>query len=146
MLKKVYLKKILRFVFKKFAMSWLDKINWNKENLVPVIVQEIDTNQVLMHAWMNRESLEETYKSGRATYWARSRQSLWIKGESSGHYQYVESIRADCDYDALLITVKQKEGIACHTGRHHCFFTKLVDGNWVETEKILKASEDIYDK
>ena len=70
-------------------MSWLDKINWNKENLVPVIVQEIDTNQVLMHAWMSRKSLEETYKSGRATYWSRSRQSLWIKGESSGHYQYV---------------------------------------------------------
>ena len=127
-------------------MSWLDKINWNKENLVPVIVQEIDTNQVLMHAWMNRESLEETYKSGRATYWSRSRQSLWIKGESSGHYQHVESIRADCDYDTLLITVKQKDGIACHTGRYHCFFTKLVNGNWVETEKILKAPEDIYDK
>ena len=126
--------------------AWLDKINWNDDSLVPVIVQEVGTKQILMHAWMNRDSLEQTFESGKATYWSRSRKRLWVKGESSGHYQFVESIQADCDNDALLITVKQKKGIACHTGRYHCFFTKLVKGSWVETEKILKNPKDIYGK
>ena len=126
--------------------SWLDKINQNEDSLVPVIVQETGTKQILMHAWMSRDSLEKTYKSGKATYWSRSRQSLWVKGESSGHYQFVESIQTDCDYDALLVTVKQEGGIACHTGRYHCFFTKLIDNNWIKTEKILKDPKDIYGK
>ena len=126
--------------------SWLERINWNDDSLVPVIVQEIGTRQVLMHAWMNRDSLEQTLQSGKATYWSRSRKKLWVKGEASGHYQFVESIQIDCDNDALLIIVKQKGNIACHTGRYRCFFTKLVEGSWIETEKILKNPEDIYDK
>ena len=126
--------------------SWLDKINWNDDSLVPVIVQEVGTKQILMHAWMNRDSLAQTFQSGKATYWSRSRKKQWVKGETSGHYQFVESIRTDCDNDALLITVKQENGIACHTGRHHCFFTKLIEGDWVETEQILKDPADIYDK
>ena len=126
--------------------KWIDEIKWDKDSLVPVIVQETETGQVLMHAWMNKEALEQTYKSGKATYWSRSRQSLWIKGELSGNYQFIESIQTDCDSDVILITVKQKGGIACHTGRHHCFFTKLVEGNWLETEKILKNPNDIYGK
>ena len=126
--------------------TWLDKINWNSDSLVPVIVQETGTKQVLMHAWMNRDSLEQTFKSGKATYWSRSRGKLWVKGESSGHYQFVETIQTDCDNDALLITVKQEAGIACHTGRHHCFFTKLVAGDWVESGKILRDPEEIYEK
>ena len=126
--------------------SWLDKINWNTDSLVPVIVQEVDTKQILMHAWMNRDSLEQTFKSGKATYWSRSRKKQWVKGESSGHYQLVESIQTDCDKDVLLITVKQKGGIACHTGRYHCFFTKLEKDRWEKTEDILKNPEDIYGK
>ena len=124
----------------------LERINWNDDSLVPVIVQETGTRQVLMHAWMSRDSLEQTLESGKATYWSRSRKKLWVKGESSGYYQFVESIQTDCDNDTLLITVKQKGGIACHTGRYHCFFTKLVEGNWIETEKILKNPKDIYGK
>lgn len=123
---------------------WLDKIKWNDDGLVPVVVQEAGTLQVLMHAWMNRDSLEKTIDSGKATYWSRSRQSLWTKGESSGHYQNVESIKLDCDFDTLLITVKQEGGIACHTGRHHCFFMSLADKEWQTTEDILKNPQDIY--
>jgi phosphoribosyl-AMP cyclohydrolase len=124
--------------------SWLDKVKWNDDGLVPVVVQESDSRQVLMHAWMNRESLEKTYQTGKAVYWSRSRQSLWTKGESSGHYQLVESIQMDCDCDTLLLTVKQEGGIACHTGRHHCFFMSLEDDNWQTTEDILKNPADIY--
>jgi phosphoribosyl-AMP cyclohydrolase len=124
--------------------SWLDKIKWNDDGLVPVVVQESDSGQVLMHAWMNREALELTNKNSKATYWSRSRQSLWVKGESSGHYQTVEKIQLDCDYDTLLLTVKQKGGIACHTGRHHCFFMTLEDDEWQTSEEILKNPEDIY--
>ena len=124
--------------------SWLDIINWNDDGLIPVIVQEVGTKQILMHAWMNRDSLAQTFQSGKATYWSRSRKKQWVKGETSGHYQFVESIRTDCDNDALLITVKQKNGIACHTGRYHCFFTKLIENDWVETEQILKDPADIY--
>ncbi len=124
--------------------SWLDKVNWNNDGLVPVVVQEAETRQVLMHVWMNREALEQTNQSGKAVYWSRSRQSLWTKGESSGHYQLVESIQIDCDFDTLLLTVKQVGGIACHTGRHHCFFMTLDDDNWQTTEEILKDPEDIY--
>ena len=123
---------------------WLDKIKWNDDGLVPVVVQEAGTLQVLMHAWMNRDSLEKTIDCGKATYWSRSRQSLWTKGESSGHYQNVESIQLDCDFDTLLVIVKQEGGIACHTGRHHCFFMSLADKEWQMTEDILKNPQDIY--
>jgi len=124
--------------------AWLDKVKWNDDGLVPVVVQESGTRQVLMHAWMNRESLEQTHQTGKAVYWSRSRQSLWTKGESSGHYQIVVSIQLDCDCDTLLLTVKQEGGIACHTGRHHCFFKSLEDENWLTTEEILKDPQDIY--
>lgn len=124
--------------------NWLDKVKWNDDGLVPVIVQETGSGQVLMHAWMNRDSLELTNRTGKATFWSRSRQSLWVKGESSGHYQVVESIKMDCDYDTLLLTVIQEGGIACHTGRHHCFFMTLENENWQTDENILKNPEDIY--
>ncbi len=124
--------------------SWLDKIKWNDEGLVPVIVQELDTRQVLMHAWMNRESLQQTRDSGKAVFWSRSRQTLWTKGESSGHFQMVESIKLDCDFDTLLMVVKQEGGVACHTGRHHCFFMTLSDDEWQTTEPVLKDPRDIY--
>ena len=124
--------------------SWLDKIKWNNEGLVPVIVQELDTRQVLMHAWMNRESLQQTRDSGKAVFWSRSRQTIWTKGETSGHFQVVESIQLDCDFDTLLVVVKQEGGMACHTGRHHCFFMTLSDDEWQTTEPVLKDPRDIY--
>lgn len=124
--------------------DWLDKVEWNKEGLVPVVVQESGTKQILMHAWMNREALKLTAENKKATYWSRSRQSLWVKGESSGHFQTVESIQLDCDRDTLLIIVKQQGGIACHTGRHHCFYMTLDNENWQINEEVIKNPEDIY--
>lgn len=126
--------------------NWLDKIKWNDDGLVPVVVQEEGSGQVLMHAWMNRESLDLTRKTGKATYWSRSRQSLWVKGESSGHFQIIKSIQLDCDCDTLLISVIQEGGIACHTGRHHCFYMTLDDDDWQENDEILKNHDDIYKK
>ncbi len=113
---------------------------------MPVVVQDADSQQVLMHAWMNRDALEKTAASARAVYWSRSRQQLWTKGESSGHYQHVKSIRLDCDADTLLLQVVQEGGIACHTGRQHCFYQKLEDGAWKTTEPVLKDPASIYQK
>ncbi|MEM6998476.1 MAG: phosphoribosyl-AMP cyclohydrolase [Pseudomonadota bacterium] len=124
--------------------DWLDKVSWNDDGLVPVVVQETGSGQVLMHAWMNREALELTNRDGKATYWSRSRNKLWVKGESSGHFQIVKSIQLDCDRDTILLLVEQKGGIACHTGRHHCFCMTLEGETWEENEEILKNPEDIY--
>ena len=125
-------------------MDWLDKINWDKDGLVPVIAQEHKTGKVLMFAWMNREALKLTNETKQAVYWSRSRQKLWRKGESSGHVQYVHEIRLDCDEDVVLIDVEQEGGIACHTGRHSCFFQKLNDNRWEIDQPIIKNPEDIY--
>lgn len=126
--------------------SWLNKVNWTHEGLVPVIAQEVGTGQVLMFAWMNRDALRLTEESGEAVYWSRSRKKLWHKGEESGHVQKVCDIRLDCDEDVLLITVEQVGGIACHTGRHSCFFQKLDGKSWVNTEPVLKDPNEIYKK
>lgn len=125
-------------------MDWLDKINWDKDGLVPVIAQEHKTGKVLMFAWMNREALRLTNETKQAVYWSRSRQKLWRKGESSGHVQHVHEIRLDCDEDVILIDVEQEGGIACHTGRHDCFFKKLNDNQWEIDQPIIKNPEDIY--
>jgi phosphoribosyl-AMP cyclohydrolase len=125
-------------------MSWLDQVNWNDYGLVPVITQEYESKQVLTLAWMNRESLQLTAETGHAVYWSRSRQKLWHKGEQSGHQQVVKSIRIDCDNDAILLEVEQKGGIACHTGRHHCFYSKLEQGEWKTIEPVIKDPKEIY--
>lgn len=125
-------------------MNWLDKIQWDENGLVPVIAQEHKTGKVLMFAWMNREALTLTNESKRATYWSRSRQKLWRKGEESGHSQLVHEIRLDCDEDVILIDVEQVGGIACHTGRHNCFYKKLEDEQWEIDQPIIKNPEDIY--
>ena len=125
-------------------MNWLDKIQWDENGLVPVIAQEHKTGKVLMFAWMNREALTLTNKSKRAVYWSRSRQKLWRKGEESGHAQLVHEIRLDCDEDVVLIDVEQIGGIACHTGRHSCFYKKLEDEQWKVDQPIIKNPEDIY--
>lgn len=124
-------------------MSWLDKVNWT-DGLVPVIAQELGTNQVLMFAFMNREALQLTVETGHAVYWSRSRGKLWHKGEESGHMQKVHELRLDCDEDVILMTVEQIGGIACHTGRHDCFFQKLENGEWKTDKPVIKNPEEIY--
>lgn len=125
-------------------VDWLDKVNWTADGLVPVIAQELGTGKVLMFAWMNREALKLTAETGRAVYWSRSRNKLWYKGEESGHVQKVHEIRLDCDEDVVLISVEQAGGIACHTGRHNCFFQVLKNDDWVIDQPVLKEPEDIY--
>lgn len=125
---------------------WLDAVRWDDDGLVPVIAQEAGTGKVLMVAWMNREALALTARDRRAVYWSRSRNRLWRKGEESGHEQVVRDIRLDCDSDVLLLTVEQKGGIACHTGRHNCFFQQLQGDHWVAVEPVLKAPGEIYGK
>jgi len=128
-------------------MNWLDAVKWDRDGLVPVIAQEVGSNDVLMFAFMNREALSQTAERGRAVYWSRSRQRLWIKGEASGHVQQVHEIRLDCDNDVVLLRVTQlghDPGIACHTGRHSCFFQRLEGGVWQSIEPVLKDPESIY--
>ena len=126
------------------ADAWLDAIKWDRDGLVPVIAQEAVSGKVLMVAWMNRAALAETVRNRKAVYWSRSRNKLWRKGEESGHEQIVRDLRLDCDNDVLLLTVEQKGGIACHTGRHHCFFQQLQNDRWVAVEPVLKSEQEIY--
>jgi phosphoribosyl-AMP cyclohydrolase len=126
--------------------DWLDQVKWDADGLVPAIAQDAASGRVLMFAWMNREALRLTVETGAAVYWSRSRRRLWRKGEESGHVQKVREIRFDCDADALLLQVEQAGGIACHTGRERCFFRRLEDGRWVETDPVLKSPEQIYRK
>ena len=125
-------------------MNWLDEIKWDADGLVPVIAQDYKTGKVLMFAWMNREALQLTNDSKQAVYWSRSRNKLWCKGEESGHTQKVHEIRVDCDEDVILLKIEQVGGIACHTGRHSCFFKKLENGSWKIVEPVIKNPEDIY--
>lgn len=123
---------------------WLDKVHWDANGLVPVIAQEYDTGRVLMFAWMNREALQRTNETQQAVYWSRSRNRLWHKGEESGHIQKIHEIRLDCDEDVVLIKVEQVGGIACHTGRHNCFFQKLENNQWVTDQSVIKNPNEIY--
>jgi phosphoribosyl-AMP cyclohydrolase len=125
-------------------VNWLGEIHWDENGLVPVIAQDYQTGKVLMFAWMNRDALQQTNESKQAVYWSRSRNKLWRKGEESGHTQKVHEIRVDCDEDVILLKVEQVGGIACHTGRHNCFFKKLENGSWKTVEPIIKNPEDIY--
>ena len=128
-------------------MDWLEEIKWDAQGLVPVIAQEAGSNDVLMFAWMNREALQKTAELGRAVYFSRSRGKLWFKGEESGHVQTVQEIRMDCDSDVLLLKVAQlghDPSIACHTGRHSCFFSLLRNGAWEATGPVLKDPAAIY--
>ncbi|MEO5696544.1 MAG: phosphoribosyl-AMP cyclohydrolase [Burkholderiaceae bacterium] len=131
-------------------MNWLDDVKWDSDGLVPAIAQEVGSNDVLMFAFMNREALAQTAARGEAVYFSRSRQRLWHKGEQSGHIQKVHEMRLDCDNDVVLLKVEQlghapdEPGIACHTGRHACFFRRLEDGAWKIVEPVLKDPESIY--
>jgi phosphoribosyl-AMP cyclohydrolase len=125
-------------------LSWLDEVNFDAEGLIPAIAQDYKTGKVLMVAWMNREALQQTENTKNAVYWSRSRGKLWRKGEESGHTQKVHEIRLDCDEDVILLSVEQLGGIACHTGRHNCFFKKLENGSWKIDQPVIKNPEDIY--
>ncbi|MEW5838921.1 MAG: phosphoribosyl-AMP cyclohydrolase [Pseudomonadota bacterium] len=125
-------------------MSFLDDVRWDEKGLVPVIAQDADSARILMFAWMNREALARTVEQGEAVYWSRSRNKLWHKGESSGHVQKVREIRLDCDNDAILLQIEQQGGIACHTGRQSCFYSRLQDGQWVAVDPVLKDPDEIY--
>ncbi|HJV53669.1 MAG TPA: phosphoribosyl-AMP cyclohydrolase [Noviherbaspirillum sp.] len=128
--------------------KWLNKVKWDENGLVPVIAQEVGSNDVLMFAWMNREALAKTVELGEAVYWSRSRKKLWHKGEESGHIQKVHEIRLDCDEDVVLLKVEQAGSIACHTGRHSCFFQKFEgdgqSGDWLAADPVLKDPDQIY--
>ena len=108
-----------------------DMLTFNDQSLIPAIAQDHDTGEVLMMAWMNAEAVARTLQTGRVTYWSRSRQAFWVKGETSGHVQELVDLRVDCDRDCILVLVKQT-GPACHTGRRNCFFTAIRDGDEVE--------------
>ncbi len=121
------------------SQALLNAVSWNEHGLVAAIAQDASSKDVLMMAWMNRESLALTLKTGDAHYWSRSRKALWKKGESSGHIQHVKSLRLDCDGDTILMSVEQVGGIACHTGRANCFFNLAEAGNWVVTAPVLTS-------
>jgi phosphoribosyl-AMP cyclohydrolase len=126
------------------VIDWLDEVRWNSEGLVPVIAQETVTGVVLMVAWMNREALQLTVDEGFAVYYSRSRKKIWRKGEESGHRQRVLEIRIDCDEDVILLEVEQAGGIACHTGRRHCFYRVFRNGEWTVADPVLKDPTSIY--
>jgi phosphoribosyl-AMP cyclohydrolase len=124
--------------------DWIESVAWNGDGLVPAIAQDETSGEVLMMAWMDRESLRRTVESGDATYWSRSRRALWRKGETSGHYLRVTEVRLDCDADAVLLRVRSVAGVACHTGRRRCFFRRLegegASRRWVATEDVVAGN------
>lgn len=124
-------------------MSWLDTLKYDANGLVPVVIQDAHSGQVLMVAYMNREALQRTLETGLCTYWSRSRQQYWVKGETSGHVQRVKEIRVDCDQDCILIRVEQ-EGVACHTGHYSCFYRAVQNNELVEVDPVLIDPERVY--
>ncbi len=128
------------------GLPWLDALKWDEQGMIPAIAQDAHSGRVLMFAFMNRQSLQETINTGSAVYWSRSRQRLWRKGEESGPTQRVRSLHTDCDGDVLLLSIDQAGGIACHTGRTSCFFYQLQGDSWVAVDPVLKNPEDIYGK
>ncbi len=128
------------------SVSWLNRVRWDEYGLVPAIVQEVGSNDILMFAWMNRDALAKTVALGEAVYWSRSRKKLWHKGEESGYVQTVHEIRLDCDEDVVLLKVTQASDIACHTGRHSCFFQKYESESktWEVVDPVLKEPDEIY--
>jgi phosphoribosyl-AMP cyclohydrolase len=125
-------------------MNFESEVRWDDNGLVPAIAQDFRSRDVLTLAWMNLDSFRATLEERRAVYWSRSRKTLWKKGEISGHIQKLVEMRLDCDGDCILLLVDQVGGIACHTGRHRCFFRKAAEKSWVETDPVLKDPETIY--
>jgi phosphoribosyl-AMP cyclohydrolase len=124
--------------------DWRLGIHWSADGLIPVIAQDRASGRVLMLAWMNREALDATIAENRAVYWSRSRNRLWRKGEQSGCVQAVTEIRLDCDGDTLLLQVEQLGGVACHTGRESCFFSRLDAGEWTVVDAVMRDPQVLY--
>lgn len=124
--------------------DWYNELTWPENGLLPAVAQDSESGKILMLAWMNSDALRATVDEGRAVYWSRSRKKLWRKGEESGHVQIVREVQIDCDSDTIVLQVEQRGGIACHTGRHSCFYRKLSGGVWEEFESVLKSPEEIY--
>ena len=124
--------------------EWITQVNFDNDGLIPAIAQDHLTHRVLMMAWMNQSALDQTLATERVTYWSRSRQALWRKGESSGHEQILKEVQLDCDGDVLILRIEQIEDIACHTGRNSCFFRTLTNDGWRESEPVLKDPREIY--
>ena len=129
-------------------MNWIDEVKFDEAGLIPAIAQDWKTGRILMLAWMNRESLQETVTTRKGVYWSRSRQKLWRKGEESGNTQQVHEVRIDCDADVILLKIEQTGGVACHTGRESCFF-RLLNGKsdnaqWEITDEVLQDPEHMY--
>lgn len=123
------------------------KLDFEKgDGLLPAIVQDYETREVLMLAYMNQESWLRTVEIGMATYWSRSRNALWVKGESSGHIQQVKEMRIDCDSDTILLLVKQVGGAACHTGYNTCFYRRLAGGQFEIVGEKVFSPEEVYKK
>ena len=127
------------------SLDWLAALKWDADGMIPAIAQD-ESGRVVMFAYMNRESLQETIACGNAVYWSRSRRRLWRKGEESGHFQKVKALRTDCDGDVLLLSIEQVGGIACHTGRESCFFNELKGDRWIPVDPVLKDPKEIYGK
>ena len=127
-------------------LNWAEQLKWDENGLIPAIAQDEKTGKILMFAWMNKETLQQTQATAKATYWSRSRQKIWAKGEESGHSQIVKAIRTDCDKDVILLSIEQIGGIACHTGRESCFFNQLNDQQWLTTDPVIKDPNQIYKK
>ncbi|MCS6950755.1 MAG: phosphoribosyl-AMP cyclohydrolase [bacterium] len=126
-------------------MEFIERLKFNEQGLIPAIVQDAENGDVLMMAWMNREALQRTLETGKATYWSRSRQKFWVKGETSGHFQEVQGVYIDCDADVVLLKVRQK-GAACHEGYRSCFFRR-VDAETGELQVVLERlvdPEEVY--
>ena len=123
---------------------YLDQVAWNEQGLAPAIAVDATSDKLLMQAWVNREALATAVAEKRAVYWSRSRGKLWRKGEESGNVQQLIEIRLDCDGDAICYRVEQVGGIACHTGRAHCFYQRLENEAWVKTDEVLVEPEQLY--
>ena len=119
-------------------------LKWDEAGLLPAIIQDFSSNEVLMLGWMNKQALDCTISERRTVFWSRSRSKLWRKGEESGFIQNVRELRVDCDLDAILVKVEQVGGITCHTGREHCFFWNYSDNKWQVSEPVIKSPTEIY--
>ena len=126
--------------------AFLNEVTWNEQGLAPAIAVDAASEKLLMHAWVNREALATAVAEQRAVYWSRSRQKIWRKGEESGNVQKLVEVRLDCDGDAICYRVEQVGGIACHTGREHCFFKRLEGDKWEAVEAVVTDPKSLYQK